>query len=188
MDQVHPSPTAAAQKEARTSRMVTLASWWWDGKRVNYIVEPVSKDGTVSFNVFKSQWKTSLDHNEWAHLSDDSFASLPAYEPLCNFETVADAAKFVYDMSASGDNPNKHVGVQSLVIGPWSNALHRRIDGICCKSSREVLAWMGNMTTMRPPIPVVRSWHKEGDDAAAAPAAKRSKVETKVKTEVKTEP
>ena len=198
MDQVHPSPTAAAQKEDRTPRMVTLASWWWEGKRVNYIVEPVSKDGTVSFNVFKSQWNTILQHDEWANLSDASFEGLPAYGPLCNFATIADAAKFVYDMSESGDNPNKHVGVQSLVIGPWSNALHRRTDGICCKSSREVLAWMGHMTTMRPPIPVARPWHKERADdaaapaaaapAAAAPAAKRPKVETKVKPEVKTEP
>jgi hypothetical protein len=161
--------------------MVALASWWSDGERVNYIVEPVEeKNGTVSFNVFKSKWKTSVMHDEWAQLSDDSFERLPAYEPLCNFASIADAARFVYDMSASGDNPNKHVGVQSLVIGPWSNALHKRTDGISCKSSREVLAWMGHVTTMRPPIPVCP---KDRADAADAPAAKRSKVETKVKTE-----
>ena len=141
--------------------MVTLASWWWRGERVNYIVEPVTKNGTVSFNVFKSKWRTSIAHHEWAKLSDDSFATLSAYVPLCNFSSVAEAAKFVYDMSEAGDNPNKHCGVQSLVIGPWNNALHRRTDGVCCRSWGEVHAWMGHMRTMRPFIPVRRSSHKE---------------------------
>ena len=140
------------EDDGPTRGMVTLASWWWRGVRVNYIVEPVTRNGTVSFNVFKSRWNTCVEHHEWVKLSDDAFARLPAYEPLCNFSSIGDAAKFVYDMAESGDNPNKHCGVQSLVIGPWSSALHRRTDGVSCKSSREVLAWMSHMMTMRPPI------------------------------------
>ncbi len=149
------------EDDGPTRGMVTLASWWWRGVRVNYIVEPVTRNGTVSFNVFKSKWRTGIEHHEWVQLSDDSFTKLPAYEPLCNFSSVEEAAKFVYDMSESGDNPNRHCGVQSLVIGPWDHALHRRTDGVCCRSSREVYAWMSHMTTMRPFIPVERPWLKE---------------------------
>lgn len=138
---------------------VALASWWHSDERFNLMVQPVVKDGRLSYNILKSKWQSIQIGNArwrpdgnygWAAVSDDQIRALPPMMPVCNFLTLEQTANFLLAMGKSGECPLKG-GVRSMVVGENNNNLFRG-KGAQCDTKEDVLTWLCLMREMRAPV------------------------------------
>ena len=104
---------------------VALASWWYSDERLNLMVQPVVRNGRMSYNILKSKWQSIQIGNArwrpdgnygWAAVSDDQISALPPLAPVCNFLTLEQTANFLLAMGKSGECPIRG-GVGSMVVG-----------------------------------------------------------------------
>jgi len=138
--------------------MVALASWWYSDDRFNLMVQPVVKNGRLSYNILKSKWQSIEVGNApftrgqcgWMNVSDDVIKTFPPAVPVCNFLTLEQAANFLLAMGKSGECPFRG-GVRSMVVGANNNDLFR-VKGAQCDTKEDVLMWLRLMDEMRPPI------------------------------------
>ena len=140
--------------------MVALASWWYSDERFNLVVQPVVKNGRLSYNILKSKWQSVAIGNArwcpsgnygWAAVSDDQIKALPPAIPVCNFLTLEQTANFLIAMGKSGECPERGGFVKSMVVGAYNNNLFR-CKGAQCDTKEDVLTWLRMMDDMRPPI------------------------------------
>lgn len=142
------------EDDGPTNGMVALASWWFGDERLNVIVQPVIRNGVRSYNILKSFWR-SVEVGQvrgcgWTNVSDDKMSTFLPTIPVCNFETIEQAADFLLAMGKSGECPYRG-GVYSLVIGKNNNSLFR-VKGSQCETKTDVLMWLRLMMDMRAPI------------------------------------
>ena len=139
--------------------MVALASWWYGDERFNLMVQPVVRNGRLSYNILKSFWHSVEIGNArwcasgncgWAAVSDDQIKTLPPMIPVCNFLTLEQTANFLIAMGKSGDCPAKG-GLRSIVIGANNNNLFRA-KGAQCNTKEDVLMWLRLMKEARFPV------------------------------------
>ena len=134
--------------------MVALASWWYGDERFNLIVQPVLRNGRLSYNILKSFWRSVEVGNirgcGWTAVSDDQIKTFPPTIPVCNFLTLEQTANFLIAMGKSGDCPAKG-GVRSMVIGANNNNLFRA-NGAQCDTKEDVLVWLRIMKDARFPV------------------------------------
>lgn len=135
--------------------MVALASWWDNDSRLNLLVQPVIKNGVVSYNVLRSVWSSDTHYGgygKWLRMTDDQIASFPALEATCNFETLEGVARFLVATGATGECSSfSRAGVYSIAVGRRSNYLFR-VRAARCQTMEDVLLWLRLMDEMRPPI------------------------------------
>ena len=134
--------------------VVALASWWDLTSRLNLLVQPVTKNGVVSYNVLRSVWHspTHVGYAEWARMTDAQMASFPALKAACNFETLEGVARFLVATGRTGEcSSSCRAGVQRIAIGRRSNHLFRA-QGARCETMEDVVLWLRLMDEMRPPI------------------------------------
>ena len=139
--------------------MVALASWWYSDERLNLMVQPVVKNGRLSYNILKSKWQSievgnapfTRGESGWLNVSDDVIKTFPPTVPVCNFLTLEQAANFLLAMGKSGECPIRCSHVISLVVGKDSYDLFR-VKGAKCDTKEDVLTWLRLMDEMRPPI------------------------------------
>ena len=134
--------------------MVALASWWYGDERFNLMVQPVVRNGRLSYNILKSFWHSVEIGNirgcGWTAVSDDQIRTLPPMIPVCNFLTLEQTANFLIAMGKSGDCPAKG-GLRSIVIGANNNNLFRA-KGAQCNTKEDVLMWLRLMKEARFPV------------------------------------
>lgn len=144
--------------------MVALASWWHADKRLNLMVQPVVRNGRLSYNILKSKWESvdignarwcASGNYGWAAVSDDQIKAFPRTVPVCNFQTLEQTANFLMAMGRSGECPIKG-GVRSMVVGANNNDLFRG-KGAQCDKKEDVLTWLHVMHDMRAPVPATQS-------------------------------
>jgi hypothetical protein len=142
------------EDDGPTRGMVALASWWYGDERLNVVVQPVLRNGVQSYNILKSFWRSVEVGNVrgcgWTNVPDDKMSTFQPTIPVCNFETIEQAADFLLAMGISGECPYKG-GVYSLVIGKNNNGLFR-VRGSQCSTKEDVLMWLCLMRDMRAPI------------------------------------
>jgi hypothetical protein len=134
--------------------MVALASWWDSDSRLNLMVQPVIKDGMVSYNVLKAAWRsvTHVGYGGWLKLGDAQIASYPALKAACNFETLEGVARFLVATGRTGECSSSYkAGVQTIAVGRRCSRLFRA-QGARCETTDDVLLWLRLMDEMRPPI------------------------------------
>jgi hypothetical protein len=134
--------------------MVALASWWSGGDRLNLMVQPVVRNGMLSYNILKSVWTNCgyARRNGWSAVYDELVDSLQLTTPVCNFETLEQVANFLLAMGKSGECPHSvKGGVYSLAIGEKTNGLFR-VKGASCATDGDVLMWLSLMRDMRAPV------------------------------------
>ena len=133
--------------------MVALASWWDTDSRLNLMVQPVIKNGLVSYNILKSIWRndTLTGYGKWLRMTDAQIASFPALEAMCNFETLEGVARYLVAMGKVGECSSTRIGVFSMAVGKRSNYLYS-LRGARCDTTDEVLLWLRLMDEMRAPI------------------------------------
>ena len=133
--------------------MVALASWWSSSERLNLMVQPVVRNGMLSYNILKSVWNCGYARrNGWNAVDDEMIDSLSPTTPVCNFETLEQVANFLVAMGNSGECPySVKGGVYSLAIGEKTNGLFR-VKGASCATDQDVLMWLRLMRDMRAPV------------------------------------
>ena len=134
--------------------MVALASWWDSDSRLNLVVQPVTKNGMVSYNVLRAAWHsaTHVGYGGWEKLTDAQIASFPALKAACNFETLEGVARFLVATGRTGECSSSYkAGVQRIAIGRRCNRLFRA-QGARCETTDDVLLWLRLMDEMRAPI------------------------------------
>lgn len=134
--------------------MVALASWWDSDSRLNLMVQPVTKNGMVSYNVLKSVWNspTHVGYRGWGSIDDAGIASFPALKAACNFETLEGVARFLVATGRTGEcSSHFKAGVQTIAVGRRCNHLYRA-QGARCETTDDVLLWLRLMDEMRAPI------------------------------------
>ncbi len=137
--------------------MVALASWWDSDSRLNLMVQPVIKNGVVSYNILKSIWHDdTLSHHggyqKWRRLTDAQIAAFPAPEVVCNFATLEGVARFLVATGTTGECSSCYkAGVYSIAVGRRSNYLYS-VRAARCETTDDVLLWLRLMDEMRAPI------------------------------------
>jgi len=137
--------------------VVALASWWDSDSRLNLMVQPVTKNGMVSYNVLRAVWNdNTLSHNggygKWRVKTDAQIASFPALKAACNFETLEGVARFLVATGKVGEcSSSCRAGVQEMVVGRRCNRLFRA-KGARCENEDDALLWLRLMDEMRAPI------------------------------------
>ena len=137
--------------------MVALASWWDSDSRLNLMVQPVIKNGVVSYNILKSIWHdNAFSHHgayqKWLKMTDAQIASFPALEAVCNFETLEGVARYLVATGKMGEcNCMSQGGVYSVAVGKRSNYLYS-VRAARCETTDEVMQWLRLMDEMRAPI------------------------------------
>ena len=128
------------------------------------MVQPVVRNGRLSFNILKSKWQSVEIGNArwcasgnygWAAVSDDQIKALPRTVPVCNFLTLEQTANFLIAMGRSRECPHRG-GVESMVVGQNDNSLFRT-KGAPCDTKEDVLMWLRVMHDMRAPVPATQS-------------------------------
>jgi len=137
--------------------MVALASWWDSDSRLNLMVQPVTKNGMVSYNVLRAVWHDgTLSHyggyQKWVRLTDAQIAAFPALKAACNFETLEGVARFLVATGKTGEcSSSCKAGVQTIAVGRRCNRLFRA-EGARCENTDDALLWLRLMDEMRAPI------------------------------------
>ena len=135
--------------------VVALASWWDNDTRLNLMVQPVIKNGVVSYNILKSIWRSETHYGgygKWLRMTDAEIASFPALEAVCNFETLEGVARYLFATGKMGEcNCMSRGGVYSVAVGKRINRLFRA-KGARCEDTDDVMLWLRLMDEMRAPI------------------------------------
>jgi hypothetical protein len=134
--------------------VVALASWWDTDSRLNLMVQPVTKNGMVSYNVLRAVWRsaTHVGYGGWVRMTDAKIASFPALKAACNFETLEGVARFLVATGKTGEcSSSCKAGVQTISIGRRSNRLFCAL-GARCETTDDALLWLRLMDEMRAPI------------------------------------
>ena len=134
--------------------VVALASWFDSDSRLNLMVQPVTKNGMVSYNVLRAAWHsaTHVGYGGWEKLTDAQIASFPALKAACNFATLEGVARFLVATGRTGECCSScKAGVQRIAIGRRCNRLFRA-QGARCETTDDVLLWLRLMDEMRAPI------------------------------------
>lgn len=134
---------------------VALASWWDSDSRLNLMVQPVTKNGTVSYNILRAAWHDDTQYGgygKWLRLTDAQIAQYPALKAACNFATLEGVARFLVATGATGEcSASCRRGVQTMVVGRRCNRLFGA-KGARCENTDDVLMWLRLMDEMRAPI------------------------------------
>ena len=118
------------------------------------MVQPVTKNGMVSYNVLRAVWRsaTHVGSGGWVMKTDAEIASFPALKAACNFETLEGVARFLVATGMTGEcSSSCKAGVQTIAIGMRSNLLFCAL-GARCETMDDVLLWLRLMDEMRAPI------------------------------------
>ena len=133
---------------------VLLASWSDSYRRLNLLVQPVTRNGRLSYNILRSLWyKGGAPVYDWKALTDAEYAALPQPEPMCNFEQIHMVADYLVAAGNMDESPSKLKDeVHSLAVGKWDTALYRQ-KGAYRANTEQVRRWLHLMFHMRPPVP-----------------------------------
>ena len=137
---------------------VMLASWTDPYRRLNLLVQPVTRNGRLSYNILRSMWyKGGASVYDWKAMTDAQYAALPKFEPVCNFEQSDMVVDYLIAAGNMGDSPCKLTNeVQSMAVGKWDAALYRQA-GAYRAQPEQIRRWLHLMRFMRPPVPTPKS-------------------------------
>ena len=144
---------------------VLLASWSNGYNRLNLLVQPVTRNGRLSYNILRSMWSKGFHERDWRVLTDAHYAAQPPFEPVCNFEQIDDVVAYLISAGNMHDSPSKLTNeVHTLAVGKWDTALYRQ-QGAYRAPPEQIRRWLYLMRCMRSPVPAPSSM-----PAPAAPA------------------
>ena len=132
---------------------VLLASWSDSYRRLNLLVQPVTRNGRLSYNILRSLWSKDFHARNWRVLTDEEYAAQPQFEPVCNFERIDMVVDYLISAGNMQDSPCKLKDeVHTLAVGKWDTALYRQ-KGAYRANTEQVRRWLHLMFHMRPPVP-----------------------------------
>ena len=133
-----------AQPNLLLATWKTSSSGRWD----HFLVHPVTKNGTTSYNIEKARHNVSHVVNDW-HLGE-------RWQPdkVCNFATSAQVAEFLMCNAKARHNPERdHCPYLWLTVGPFNKDLFNQLpmEFLSPEPVKELIDMLGSM---RPTVEV----------------------------------